>query len=86
MSTRVLEELIGTAVIDPRFREDLLNGKRREAIASFDLTPEEKAVLLGIDAQTLQEFARVLDRWLNEEDMADAYCPAASGVAWSGAA
>jgi hypothetical protein len=82
---RVLEQLVGTAIIDPRFREDLLNGRRREVIADFDLTAEEKAMILGIHAHTLQEFAAVLDRWLNEPDIADAYCPAVSGAAWIGA-
>jgi hypothetical protein len=57
-------------VIDPAFRERLLNGGRREAIAAFDLTPEEMAHVLSIRAGDLQEFARALDGWLRDHETA----------------
>jgi len=67
MSLRELDRLIGTAMADPRFHDALFT-RRQEAIASFDLTAEEKAVLLSIRANSLQEFAETLYRWMNESN------------------
>ena len=57
-----LERLVGTALVDPRFCEALLDGHREEVVASFDLTPAERAIILRIEAKTLAEFARMLDQ------------------------
>lgn len=65
MSCRELNRLIGMAMVEPRFREALLGGRREEALDAFDLTPEEKAVLLGIQAPTLQDFAQALYGWMS---------------------
>ncbi|MGC8873040.1 MAG: Os1348 family NHLP clan protein [Chloroflexia bacterium] len=69
MSRRALERLVGTALVDSTFRERLLNGGRREAIAAFDLTPEERAQVLSIRAEDLQEFARALNGWLQDREV-----------------
>ncbi len=65
MSCRELNRLIGTAMVEPRFREVLLGDRREEALGAFDLTPEEKAVLLSIQAPTLQGFAQALYHWMS---------------------
>lgn len=65
MSRRELNRLIGTAMVETRFREVLLSDQREEALAAFDLTPEEKAILLNIQASTLQGFAQALYGWMS---------------------
>lgn len=59
-----LEEVVGTALIDPEFRAGLLNGQRARLIAQFKLTPDEQQAVLSIRAESLQAFARQLYMWL----------------------
>lgn len=68
MSRCSLERLIGTAVVDPRFCDALIRGRRAEALLPFELTLEEKEAVLGIEAETLQDFARYLDGWLSHRN------------------
>lgn len=68
MSLRELNRLIGTALVEPRFCERLLNGGREEALAVFELTAEERTLLLGIRADSLRGFAQVLDEWMTCRD------------------
>ena len=42
MSQMTLHTLVGTALTDPRFCDDLLNGRRHTLLADFDLTDEER--------------------------------------------
>jgi hypothetical protein len=64
MAYESLQAVIGTAVIDSNFRKNLLNGSRYRAIASFDLTLEERDAVMGIRADSLEQFAGQLDRWI----------------------
>jgi hypothetical protein len=66
MSLSELDRLIGTALADPLVCAHLLDSHRRDVIASFDLTAEERLALLSIQADTLQDFARQLFEWLNQ--------------------
>jgi hypothetical protein len=59
-----LEEVVGTAIIDPEFRAGLLNGQRARLIAQFKLTPDEQQAVLSIRAESLQAFACQLYTWL----------------------
>jgi hypothetical protein len=59
-----LENIIATAHYDETFHLRLLNGNRAQAIACYDLTPEEREALLTIDADTLRTLARELERWM----------------------
>ncbi len=68
MSYRELNRLIGMAMVDPRFRKALLDGRREEVLAAFDLTPEETAVLMGIQASNLQDFAQDLYGWMSAKN------------------
>ena len=63
-----LRRLVVVAGSDSRFRKSLLNGNRRQAIASFGLSDHEREVVLAIEAQTLQDFARaLLDRMAQQQ-------------------
>ena len=64
MSHRALQRIIGTAVTDPEFCTDLLDGRRQTLLAAFDLSAEERNILLAIEAGSLQEFASRLEEQL----------------------
>ncbi len=64
MSYNSLQAVIGNAVVDSEFRKGLLNGSRLRIISNFNLTPEETSVVMGIRADTLENFAGQLDRWM----------------------
>ncbi len=59
MSQQALEAIIGRATLDTHFRE-LLFADPDQALAGYDLTREERAALLAIDAETLDAFAERL--------------------------
>ena len=63
--SQALQTLLGTAMIDSRFCELLLNGQRQELLPKFELTDEEHCFVLGIKADSLQEFAAAVDQWLS---------------------
>jgi len=67
MPQMALQILVGTALTDPRFCHDLLNGRRRSLLAEFDLTAEEREVVLGVEAESIQEFAVQLCEWLKAQ-------------------
>ncbi len=59
MSQQALEAIIGRAMLDTHFRE-LLFADPDQALAGYDLTREERAVLLSVDAETLDALAERL--------------------------
>jgi len=63
-----LHALVGTALTDPQFCNDLLNGRRHTVLAKFDLTDEEREVVLVIKAKSIQEFAVHLCEWLEAQE------------------
>jgi hypothetical protein len=65
MAFESLQAVVGTAVIDLSFRKALLNGSRRRVIATFDLTHEEIDAVMGIRADSLEQFAGELDQWIS---------------------
>jgi hypothetical protein len=64
MSIESIQAIVGTAITDRQFMHDLLNSRRNQAIARFDLTAEEHRVISGIKAETIEQFALKLDDWL----------------------
>ncbi len=64
MSSRTLQTLVGTALIDHEFCEELLDGRHPAILAKFDLTDEEREVILAIKADSIQEFTVKLYEWL----------------------
>ncbi|MFQ6100189.1 MAG: hypothetical protein ACE5OS_02990 [Anaerolineae bacterium] len=59
-----LQTLIGTALIDREFCQELLNGNRPVLLTEFDLTDEEREVVLAVEAESIQEFVVRLYEWL----------------------
>ena len=64
MSDIALQSLIAHAVVDRQLCTRLLNGERQQVLAQFDLTDHERAVLSTFQADSLQTFAALLERWL----------------------
>ncbi len=60
MPTRSIDELVWMALTDSTFREQLLNGHRREVLAVFSLTEAERQAALAVKADTLEAFAGAL--------------------------
>ena len=80
MSQMTLHTLVGTALTDREFRHDFLNGKRPTLLTKFDLTEEEREVVLGIEAESLQEFAAQLCKWLKFQESFIPHPPMAVAV------
>ncbi len=60
MPTRKLDMVMWAALTDPRFRDGLLNGRRRELVAQLNLSETEKQAVLAVQADTLEAFAGAL--------------------------
>ncbi|MGQ9515861.1 MAG: Franean1_4349 family RiPP [Anaerolineae bacterium] len=63
MTAKTLSTLIGTAVIDENFRQILLSDPW-SALNGFDLTREEKEAIASIEANSIEQFALQLARWI----------------------
>jgi hypothetical protein len=66
MAYERLQAVVGTALIDSGFRRSLL-AKSYSALAEFNLSSEEVAAVMSVDADTLQEFAGQLHQWMVRE-------------------
>jgi hypothetical protein len=64
MSKQTLETILGRCVMDADYRV-LLFADPDLALAGYDLTKEERAALLAIDAETLDAFAERLGEHLS---------------------
>jgi hypothetical protein len=60
MPTTRIDELVWMALTDSTFRERLLNGHRREVLATLSLTEAELQAVLAVQADTLEAFAGAL--------------------------
>ncbi|EFO81008.1 hypothetical protein OSCT_1111 [Oscillochloris trichoides DG-6] len=60
MSQEVVQQIIGRAVTDAAFRQQLIDNAK-EACKGYDLTPEELEALEALDAESLKAFAGSLD-------------------------
>jgi hypothetical protein len=69
MSMRALEAIVGRAVVSERFRAGILNGKRAELIRQFSLEPDETSAVMSIQAGSLPEFARAIERLTAPKNM-----------------
>ena len=68
MSQMTLHTLVGTALTDFKFCDNLLNGRRHTLLTEFDLTDEEREVVLAIQAESIQAFAAQLCKWLKAQE------------------
>lgn len=64
MSQTALHLLVGTALTDPGFRETLLKGARFAVVQQFELNDAERAIVMAIQADSIQGFAAQLNEWL----------------------
>ncbi|MEI7643945.1 MAG: Franean1_4349 family RiPP [Chloroflexales bacterium] len=60
MSQEAVQQIIGRAVTDAAFRQQLIDNAH-EACKEYDLTPEELSALEALDAASLKAFAGSLD-------------------------
>ena len=65
MSREAVEAIIGKAVLDSDFREELF-ANPEEVLAGYDLSEEEVAALKAIDAETMESFAGTLDERISK--------------------
>jgi hypothetical protein len=77
MSQMALHAIVGTALTDPKFCNDLLNGRRHTLLIKFDLTDEEREAILVIEAESIQEFAAHLCEWLEAQESLISHPPTA---------
>ncbi len=68
MRHRALQTLVGRAIVDKGFREQLLNGNRERVIAEFDLSDDELRAIRSIKAQSFEAFAGELHSWIEVGD------------------
>lgn len=68
MAHETLQAMVGTALVDSGFRRNLLS-RSPEALAKFELTPEESAAIAGIRANTMQGFAQELHGWITRDTL-----------------
>jgi hypothetical protein len=66
-TAKTLSTMIGTAVIDANFRQTLLSDPW-SALNAFDLSREEKEAIAGIEANSIEQFALQLARWIAKTD------------------
>lgn len=67
MTAKTLSTLIGTAVIDETFRQNLLSDPW-SALNGFDLTREEKEAIASIEARSIEQFALQLAGWIAQTE------------------
>jgi hypothetical protein len=63
MSEQVLNQMIGWALVDRDFCHRLLANPAGVS-TRFDLTPEERQILCDIRVNSLEQFAKELSRWI----------------------
>jgi len=68
MAYESLQAIVGTAIVDSKFRRSLLS-RSPEALNGFHLTAEEAAALGSIRAKTLHGFATQLHGLIDAEEM-----------------
>jgi hypothetical protein len=65
MSKEGVQAVIGKAVTDSKFREELF-ANPDQALSGYELTEAEIAALRNVDAETLESFAGTLDERISK--------------------
>ena len=76
MSQMALQILVGTALTDPKFRHNLLDGRRHSLLTEFDLTDKEREAIERFRGEmlTVRRELREVKRALREDiDRLDAW-------------
>ena len=61
MSQKVIEQIIGRLVLDPEFRKQMASD-RRQALAGYALSDDERVALDGLDLAELEGAATDLEQ------------------------
>ncbi|MBM3189254.1 MAG: hypothetical protein FJZ90_11100 [Chloroflexi bacterium] len=69
MAYEALQAVVGTAIVDPKFRQGLLR-RSPGILRGFGLTPEESRVISAIKEETLHGFANQLNSWISSQSAA----------------
>ncbi|MCB9135747.1 MAG: hypothetical protein H6636_09990 [Anaerolineales bacterium] len=64
MSRFNLNAIATKALLDHKFQADILNGHRKERLNEFDLSDDEKRVVLSIEAKNVDQFVTRLGNWM----------------------
>lgn len=64
MSRFNLNAIATKALLDHNFQADILNGHRKERLNEFDLSDDEKRVVLSIEAKNVDQFVTCLGNWM----------------------
>jgi hypothetical protein len=64
MSRFNLNAIATKALLDHEFQVDILNGHRRERLKEFELSDDEKRVVLSIEAKNVDQFVTRLGTWM----------------------
>jgi hypothetical protein len=65
MSAEAVQQVIGRAITDAQFRQQLIDNARA-ACQGYDLTDEELDALEALDAESMKAFAGTLDSRLSK--------------------
>lgn len=68
MSRRALQSLLGIALINRDFCEELPTKRQLALLVEFDLTNEERELVMSIKADSIQDFAEQLYGWLQSQE------------------
>ena len=60
-----LQYVVGTAIVDARFREQLLS-RSSPSLNGFGLSREEQEAICSVRSQTMEGFARELHHWIRQ--------------------
>jgi hypothetical protein len=67
MAHETLQAIVGTAIVDSRFRSRLL-ARAPEALHGFELTAEESEAISAIRAKTFRGFVSELHGWISRNE------------------
>lgn len=67
MAHLALRRLVGAALVDRDLYDGLMNGQRSALMAEFDLTDEERQVVVSFDAGSPRDLAYAAHTWLKEQ-------------------
>ena len=62
MSSYQIHAIATRALLDPAFKNALLNGQRRQKLQEFDLPPELVDVILSIEGNDIHQFIFELNK------------------------
>lgn len=68
MSTQGMQKLVGRMVTSDHFRNKVLFSRDEGLFSSFDLTPTEVSIIMGIEAEDLAGFARGVESYIDSRN------------------